>query len=172
MGVGKSSILEQFIGHHFIPNRTSTLGVDFGSRIITVDETNIKLQIWDTAGQERFRSITRIYFHGAAGAILAYDITRRCTFNQLNMWLQDLRRLCGSNIVIMLIGNKNDMEEEREVRTEEGEDYAEQHGLIFKETSAKSAAEVEEVFMLTAKSIYEKVQLGELHIPREETVVK
>lgn len=82
------------------------LGVEFGARMITIDNKQIKLQIWDTAGQEAFRSITRSYYRGAAGALLVYDITRRETFNHLTTWLEDARQHSNSNMVIMLIGNK------------------------------------------------------------------
>ncbi|KAF5926278.1 hypothetical protein HPG69_011408 [Diceros bicornis minor] len=120
-------------------------GVEFGARMITIDGKQIKLQIWDTAGQESFRSITRSYYRGAAGALLVYDITRRDTFNHLTTWLEDARQHSNSNMVIMLIGNKSDLESRREVKKEEGEAFAREHGLIFMETSAKTASNVEEI---------------------------
>lgn len=112
------------------------------------------------AGQESFRSITRSYYRGAAGALLVYDITRRDTFNHLTTWLEDARQHSNSNMVIMLIGNKSDLESRREVKKEEGEAFAREHGLIFMETSAKTASNVEEAFINTAKEIYEKIQEG------------
>ncbi|CAB0014474.1 unnamed protein product [Nesidiocoris tenuis] len=136
--------------------------VEFGARMITIDNKYIKLQIWDTAGQEAFRSITRSYYRGAAGALLVYDITRRETFNHLTTWLDDARQHSNSNMVIMLIGNKR-----REVKKEEGEAFAREHGLIFMETSAKTAANVEEAFINTAKEIYEKIQEGVFDINNE-----
>uniref|UniRef100_A0A5F9CKF3 RAB2A, member RAS oncogene family n=1 Tax=Oryctolagus cuniculus TaxID=9986 RepID=A0A5F9CKF3_RABIT len=96
------------------------------------------------AGQESFRSITRSYYRGAAGALLVYDITRRDTFNHLTTWLEDARQHSNSNMVIMLIGNKSDLESRREVKKEEGEAFAREHGLIFMETSAKTSSNVEE----------------------------
>ncbi|CAG2195527.1 RAB2A [Mytilus edulis] len=115
------------------------LCVEFGARMITIDGKQIKLQIWDTAGQESFRSITRSYYRGAAGALLVYDITRRDTFNHLTTWLEDARQHSNSNMVIMLIGNKSDLEARRDVKKEEGEAFAREHGLIFMETSAKNS---------------------------------
>jgi Ras-related protein Rab-2A len=115
--------------------------------MITIDNKQIKLQIWDTAGQESFRSITRSYYRGAAGALLVYDITRRETFNHLTSWLDDARQHSNSNMTIMLIGNKSDLEHRRAVSFEEGQQFANEHGLIFLETSAKTAANVEEVRM-------------------------
>lgn len=154
--------------------------------MITIDGKQIKLQIWDTAGQEAFRSITRSYYRGAAGALLVYDITRRETFNHLTTWLEDARQHSNSNMVIMLIGNKrwvsffsahtgvdlmfsifSDLDSRREVKKEEGEAFAREHGLVFMETSARTAANVEEAFINTAKEIYEKIQEGVFDINNE-----
>ncbi|XP_064444357.1 ras-related protein Rab-2A isoform X4 [Mirounga angustirostris] len=143
--VGKSCLLLQFTDKRFQPVHDLTIGVEFGARMITIDGKQIKLQIWDTAGQESFRSITRSYYRGAAGALLVYDITRRDTFNHLTTWLEDARQHSNSNMVIMLIGNKSDLESRREVKKEEGEAFAREHGLIFMETSAKTASNVEEI---------------------------
>ncbi|XP_044277326.1 ras-related protein Rab-2B isoform X8 [Varanus komodoensis] len=142
-------------------------GVEFGSRMVTVENKKIKLQIWDTAGQESFRSITRSYYRGAAGALLVYDITRRETFNRLHSWLEDARQHSSSHMVIMLIGNKSDLESRRAVRKEEGEAFAREHGMVFLETSAKTAANVEEAFLNTAKAIYVKIQQGQFDIANE-----
>uniref|UniRef100_A0A8C8HZ87 Ras-related protein Rab-2A n=1 Tax=Oncorhynchus tshawytscha TaxID=74940 RepID=A0A8C8HZ87_ONCTS len=166
-GVGKSCLLLQFTDKRFQPVHDLTIGVEFGARMITIDGKQIKLQIWDTAGQESFRSITRSYYRGAAGALLVYDITRRDTFNHLTTWLEDARQHSNSNMVIMLIGNKSDLESRREVKKEEGEAFAREHGLIFMETSAKTASNVEEAFINTAKEIYEKIQEGVFDINNE-----
>ncbi|KAG0413981.1 hypothetical protein HPB47_008846 [Ixodes persulcatus] len=171
-GVGKSCLLLQFTDKRFQPVHDLTIGVEFGARMITIDGKQIKLQIWDTAGQEAFRSITRSYYRGAAGALLVYDITRRDTFNHLTTWLEDARQHSNSNMVIMLIGNKSDLESRREVKKEEGEAFAREHGLIFMETSAKTAANVEEAFINTAKEIYEKIQEGVFDINNEANGIK
>ena len=105
-GVGKSCLLLQFTDKRFQQVHDRTIGVEFGARMINIDQKQIKLQIWDTAGQESFRSITRSYYRGAAGALLVYDITRRDTFNHLTSWLDDARTHSNSNMTIMLIGNK------------------------------------------------------------------
>ena len=105
-GIGKSCLLHQFIEGTFKEDSSHTIGVEFGSKIVPVGGRTVKLQIWDTAGQERFRSVTRSYYRGAAGALLVYDITRRDTFNHLTTWLEDARQHSNSNMVIMLIGNK------------------------------------------------------------------
>jgi small GTP-binding protein len=171
-GVGKSCLLLQFTDKRFRPVGESTIGVDFGVRKIPIDGKQIKLQIWDTAGQDNFRSIIRSYYRGTVGALLVYDITQRQTFNCLTSWLEDARKHSTSNMVIMLIGNKCDLIAKREVQKEEGEAFAREHGLIFMETSAKTAANVEEAFINTAREIYRKIQEGVLDPLNEDTGIK
>ena len=114
-GTGKSCLLHQFIEGQHKEDSSHTIGVEFGSKIVPVGGRTVKLQIWDTAGQERFRSVTRSYYRGAAGSLLVYDVTSRETFNCLANWLTDARTLASPAIVILLVGNKKDLEEEREV---------------------------------------------------------
>lgn len=127
----------------------------------------MKLQIWDTAGQESFRSITRSYYRGAAGALLVYDITRRETFLQLEKWLDEARQNASQNMVIMLIGNKLDLEHKRAVSKEEGMEFARKNKLIFLETSAKTAENVEKAFVETATSIYNNIKKGVYDLKKE-----
>jgi len=153
-GVGKSCLLLQFTDKRFQPVHDLTIGVEFGARMINIEGKQIKLQIWDTAGQEAFRSITRSYYRGAAGALLVYDITRRDTFNHLTTWLEDARQHSNSNMVIMLIGNKSDLEARRDVKREEGEAFAREHGLA------------------AAREIYDKIQEGVFDINNEANGIK
>ncbi|ODM86644.1 Ras-related protein Rab-14, partial [Orchesella cincta] len=148
MGVGKSCLLHQFTEKKFMADCPHTIGVEFGTRIIEVCGQKIKLQIWDTAGQERFRAVTRSYYRGAAGALIIYDITRRSTYNHLSSWLTDARNLTNPNTVIFLIGNKSDLDGQRDVTYEEAKKFADENGLKFGEN-------VEEAFLETAKKIYE-----------------
>jgi len=156
-GVGKSCLLLQFTDKRFRTDHNLTIGVEFGARLITVDNKQIKLQIWDTAGQENFRSITRSYYRGASGALLVYDVSRRDSYSHLGRWLEEARQHANPNTVIMLIGNKADLER-REVSHEEGAQFAQANNLIFRETSAKTAQNVEEAFIQTARKIYENIQ--------------
>ena len=165
-------MLLQFTDKRFQPVHDLTIGVEFGARLINIDHHSIKLQIWDTAGQESFRSITRSYYRDAAGALLVYDITRRESFNHLARWLEEARQNGNPNMTIMLIGNKSDLEHRRAVSTKEGEAFAQEHGLVFLETSAKTAANVESAFIKTAENIYEKIKDGHYDPSREGNGVK
>ena len=161
-GVGKSCLLLQFTDKRFEQTHDLTIGVEFGARTLHLKNKTIKLQIWDTAGQESFRSITRSYYRGASGALLVYDVTRRETFEHLASWLDDARDNSNISISILLIGNKTDLAEKREVSFEEGQAFAKEHGLLFLETSAKSSDHVEEAFLTTADCILGKIDKGEL----------
>uniref|UniRef100_A0A8D2JRU2 RAB2B, member RAS oncogene family n=1 Tax=Sciurus vulgaris TaxID=55149 RepID=A0A8D2JRU2_SCIVU len=172
LGVGRSCLLLQFTDKRFQPVHDLTIGMEFGACMVNIDGKQIKLQICDTAGQESFHSITSSYYRGAAGALLVYDIKRRETFNHLTSWLEDAPLHSSSNMVIMLIGNKSDLDSHRDVKREEGEAFAREYGLIFMETSAKTACNVEEVFINTAKEIYRKIQQGLFDVHNESNGIK
>ncbi|XP_009469580.1 PREDICTED: ras-related protein Rab-4A [Nipponia nippon] len=161
-GTGKSCLLHQFIEKKFKDDSNHTIGVEFGSKIVNVGGKYVKLQIWDTAGQERFRSVTRSYYRGAAGALLVYDITSRETYNALTNWLTDARMLASQNIVIILCGNKKDLDADREVTFLEASRFAQENELMFLETSALTGENVEEAFVQCARKILNKIESGEL----------
>jgi len=164
MGVGKSCLLHQFTENKFLPDCPHTIGVEFGTKIIEVSGEKVKLQIWDTAGQERFRAVTRSYYRGAAGAILVYDITRKATFNRVHSWLSDARSLTSPQTVFILIGNKGDLNETREVSFEDGKELAEENGMFFLECSARTGEHVEDAFIETARKIYQHIQEGNVDL--------
>lgn len=161
--VGKSCLIRRFTEGRFAQISDPTVGVDFFSRLVEIEPgKRIKLQIWDTAGQERFRSVTRSYYRGAAGALLVYDITSRETYNALTHWLTDARTLASPNIVIILCGNKKDLDGEREVTFLEASRFAQENELMFLETSALTGENVEEAFLKCARTILNKIESGEL----------
>ncbi|CAF1630811.1 unnamed protein product [Rotaria sp. Silwood1] len=159
---GKTCILHQFIENKFKTNVTHTIGAEFGSKIININQKNIKLQIWDTAGQERFRSVTRSYYRGASGALLVYDITNRESYNTIANWLSDARQLASSNIVIILCGNKKDLEDQRQVTFIEANQFAQDNDLIFVETSAMTGENIYESFLQCAQIILNKIDSGSI----------
>ncbi|KAM6337274.1 ras-related protein Rab-14 isoform 3-T3 [Alca torda] len=124
------------------------------------------------SGQERFRAVTRSYYRGAAGALMVYDITRRSTYNHLSSWLTDARNLTNPNTVIILIGNKADLEAQRDVTYEEAKQFAEENGLLFLEASAKTGENVEDAFLEAAKKIYQNIQDGSLDLNAAESGVQ
>lgn len=161
-GSGKSCLLHQFVENKFKEDSSHTIGVEFGSKIVNVGGKSVKLQIWDTAGQERFRSVTRSYYRGAAGALLVYDVTSRDSFNVLSNWLNDARTLASPNICVLLVGNKRDLDENREVTFLEASRFAQENDVMFLETSAKTGENVEEAFLKCSKTILVKIENGEL----------
>jgi len=160
---GKSCLLHRFIDDKFRKESTHTIGVEFGSKIIEVGGHFVKLQIWDTAGQERFRSVTRSYYRGAAGAILVYDITSRESYNHVSSWLNDAKALANPDIAIVLVGNKIDLAQEREVSFLEASRFAQENDLMFLETSALTGEGVQEVFLKCARTILSKIESGQLN---------
>lgn len=153
-GVGKSNILSRFTRNEFCLESKSTIGVEFATRTLQVDRKTVKAQIWDTAGQERYRAITSAYYRGAVGALLVYDITKRQTFDNVQRWLRELRDHADSNIVIMMAGNKSDLNHLRAVSEQDGQTLAKKDGLSFLETSALEALNVDKAFQTVLTEIY------------------
>ena len=122
--VGKTNMLSRYLKNEFFPNSKATVGVEFGSKRFEIEEYVIKAQIWDTAGQERYKAITNAYYKGAKGALLVYDITRKETFESVDKWIPDLKKNGDEQVTIMLIGNKCDLESQRQVSREAGENKA------------------------------------------------
>ena len=157
-GVGKTAIMKRLVENTFSTDSQSTIGVEFDSTSIEVDGQSVKLQIWDTAGQERFRSIAKAYFRNAVGVILVFDITERKTFDDVNMWLNDVHTLCDPSACVILIGNKSDLASSRVVTMAEAENFAAHHQLTYLETSARLGDNVKESFVKVATAIYRKNQ--------------
>ena len=157
--VGKTNILSKYIKNEFNQNTKSTVGVEFGAKLLKIEDKIIKAQIWDTAGQERYKSITSAYYKGAKGAFIVYDITNRLTFESVDKWIQDLNLNSDKNITLLLIGNKKDLADKRDVTKEEGEEKAKSFGLAFLETSALTGENIDKVFDYMLKEVYNKITI-------------
>lgn len=156
-GVGKSSLMQRFAEDFFPTSFFPTIGVDFKFKNIELNNLLIKLQIWDTAGQERFRAITTSYYRGAHGVALVYDISNKKSFEDIENWLEDVRKYAKENIVTLLIGNKSDLINQREVSFDDGKKLAGLHGMIFIETSAKEMTNVNKAMINLTELIARQV---------------
>ena len=155
-GVGKTNIMSKYLKNQFMENSKATVGVEFGSKLFNHQGHKIKAQIWDTAGQEKYKAITGAYYKGSKGAFIVYDITRKDTFASIERWVNDLKATSDPKLTIILIGNKNDLDDKREVSKDQGEEKAKSFGCAFLETSAFSGDNLDKAFELMVKEIYEK----------------
>ena len=159
-GVGKSNILLRYTRDKFNEEFQSTIGVEFGVKNLQIEDKIYRVQIWDTAGQENFRSITRAYYKNSVCACVVYDITSKKSFENIKSWIEDCRKQCPKTILLVLIGNKVDLENEREVSYEEGADFAKKYEMFFFETSAKTGRNIDEVFIKATNEIAKKIGSG------------
>ena len=155
-GVGKSSIIVRYCDDKFHNTYMSTIGVDFTIKTVYYNNRVCKFQIWDTAGQERFRSITSTYYRGASGIILVYDITDRSSFETLNRWISDIKNLCLEDIPVIIVGNKCDCVDLRQVTFTQASEYVNHCRYIYVETSAKTGLGIENIFKTLTLQLTEK----------------
>ena len=153
--VGKSSLILRYVDQIWNDVFVPTIGVDFKVKSLQIDNKRVKMQIWDTAGQERFRNVISSYFKGAHGILLIYDITARDSFKELENWLGEVERNATPQVLKILIGNKCDLDEQRQITVDEGEAFAARNGMKFIETSAKNNTNVNEAFEALAKIMVE-----------------
>ena len=139
---------------------------------LTIKDRKIRIQIWDTAGQEAFRSITRSYYKNSTCAFIVYDITSRKTFDNVEIWLKECKDMCFKDILIVLIGNKSDLEGRRAVSFEEGQKFAEDNQLLFFETSAKDGSNIQEIFTESATNLVDKIESGQLNLDAADSGIK
>jgi len=151
--VGKSSVVGRFVKNEFLEYQQPTIGAAFLTQTVDLGTHVCKFEIWDTAGQERYRSLAPMYYRGAGAACVVYDITNKLTFAGAKKWIQELQNQGDPDVVIALCGNKSDLNVSRKVTAEEARDYADQQGILFYETSAKTGANIQEAF----RSIAEKL---------------
>ena len=154
--VGKTNIMSKYLKNEFHEDSKATVGVEFGSKQFTVDGHQVKAQIWDTAGQERCKAITNAYYKGAKGAFVVYDITRKGSFESIDKWVNDLTGTADKKITIVIIGNKCDLEDQRQITKEQGEEKASKLEAAFLETSAFSGENLDKAFEMMMNQVYKK----------------
>jgi small GTP-binding protein len=167
-GVGKTALVQRLVQDSFSEERVATVGVEFSCYLASCGDETVKLNIWDTAGQERFRAVSKAYFRDAVGALLVYAFNDQQSFDDLALWLTDLQTLCAPNAVILLIGNKSDLLDERVIALGEATAFATRHGLDYCETSALKATNVTEVFVRLAATVHGKAKTGQIRLPRSD----
>ena len=146
-GVGKSSLLLRYTKNQFSADMRATIGVEFGVKFIKIDDLQLKVQIWDTAGMERYRAMTSAYYKGAKGVIIVYDVCRKKSFENIDKWIDDFKSKADEDSIILVIGNKSDLKDRREVDIEEAKLKAEKNKMAFMETSAKNNDNVHKAFI-------------------------
>jgi Ras-related protein Rab-6A len=152
--VGKTSIITRFMYDNFDRHYQATIGIDFLSKTMYLEDRTVRLQLWDTAGQERFRSLIPSYIRDSSVAVVVYDVSNRASFTNTAKWVEDVRAERGNDVVICLVGNKTDLgNDKRQVSTEEGEDRAKKDGLMFMECSAKAGYNVKSLFRKLATAL-------------------
>ncbi|XP_078258287.1 ras-related protein Rab-6A isoform X4 [Rhinoraja longicauda] len=151
--VGKTSLITRFMYDSFDNTYQATIGIDFLSKTMYLEDRTIRLQLWDTAGQERFRSLIPSYIRDSAAAVVVYDITNVNSFQQTTKWIDDVRTERGSDVIIMLVGNKTDLADKRQITTEEGEQRGKDLNVLFIETSAKIGYNVKQLFRRVAAAL-------------------
>ena len=157
-GVGKSNILSRYVRDEFSMDTKATVGVEFISKSYKINNHIFKIELWDTAGQERYKSITAVYYKGAKGALLVYDTTSKISFNSIDKWMEEIRDKTANDIKLMIIGNKIDLKDYREVTTEEAIEKAKTLGVPVMETSALDATNVNKAFHDLLKEIYKDMR--------------
>ncbi|KAG0742124.1 hypothetical protein G6F57_009799 [Rhizopus arrhizus] len=151
--VGKTSLITRFMYDTFDNSYQATIGIDFLSKTMYLEDRTVRLQLWDTAGQERFRSLIPSYIRDSSVAVVVYDITNRISFQNTSKWIEDVRAERGLEVIIVLVGNKTDLNDKREVTLEEGEKKASDSGVLFIETSAKAGHNVKSLFKRIALAL-------------------
>ena len=170
--VGKSNLLLRYAHDRFNDEYQATIGVEFGAKNVEINDQIYRIQIWDTAGQENFKSLTRAYYKNSVCAIIVYDITNKQSFNNINTWIDDCKNQSPKTIFFVLVGNKSDLENKRQVNYNEGLKFAQENNILFFESSAKTGKNVEDIFYKSAKIISEKIKEGIYDLENDSCGIK
>ena len=162
--VGKSNILLRFSRNEFDSGHQATLGIEFANKHVIHNNVDYLVQIWDTAGQENFRSVTRAYYKASAVAMVVYDITKEESFSHIQTWMKDCKELAPSTVLIALIGNKSDLEDQRVITKERGENLARENNMMFFETSALNGNGIENAFKKCIEAVDKKIRNGDYNL--------
>ena len=170
--VGKSNILSKFKDDKFDETTQPSIGVQFIAKNIVLDKTTYRLQVWDTAGQENFRTMTKIYYRNSSCAFIVYDITEKDSFNHVESWINECKKIGPESILLVLIGNKNDLNESREISYKDGVNLAKKYNMLFFETSAKNGDNIETIFKKSVEYIDKNIKEGKYDLSDDACGVK
>ena len=170
--VGKSNLLSHYIDDRFTSEYQSTIGVEFRAKNVVIRNTTYRIQMWDTSGKENFRAITRAYYKNSVCALVVYDISSRDSFNNVSTWIEDCRNNSSEKIFMVLIGNKSDLADKRQVSTEEGRELAEKYEMKFYETSAKTGENVNDIFNDSVDEIDKKMDKNYYDLEKDKCGIK
>ena len=170
--VGKSNIISKYKEDKFDQKGQPSIGVQFIAKNVVIENTTFRLQVWDTAGQETFRSMTRIYYKNSSCAFIVYDITEKESFNHVESWISECKKIAPETVLLVLIGNKSDLNESREVSYEEGLKFAEKNKMLFFETSAKNGVNIENIFKKSVENISNNIKKGKYDLTDDACGIK
>ena len=157
-GVGKTNLIKRFVSNTFSPNSKATVGVEFISKSYRINNQVFKIEMWDTAGQERYKSITAAYYKGAKGALIVYDTTVKTSFENIDRWMAEIKDKSSKDMKLMIVGNKTDLKDERQVKTEEALAKAKELEAPIMEASALDGSNVKEAFYDLLKEMYKEIR--------------
>ena len=172
--VGKTSLITRYTNGTFKEEYLATVGLDYNSKDEVFNNETIHIKLWDTAGQERFKSLTQNYFRNAEGVLLVYDVTKTESFDNLRDWISSIKKNMETKNIflpLIIVGNKVDMEDSREISKEDAENFAKENNYKYFETSAKTGEGVEDIFIYLTKKLFENKNIGQV-LPGEDEVTK